>query len=221
MYDYEREKFPIESEPGRDRRGFIRALLLWLPLMACAGCLFVSYMLLPPMTADGIPVTGSRDPLIPPTPTAGAPSAQPPAPPAPPGFSYRDEALLRLDACNASFHDFFVVEQIAIHQPEVAAGSAWRAEAERAVQSFRDNCEPLGSLPAAPAAYTQVDTWLKLAAGEVAPAVEGFSVMLDADDPRRQDRERMSRTVDHLIKFLEYTTNAEDLIDRLQLRKQF
>lgn len=225
MDDFDREKIHAESLPalyaaGKTdaRRGFIRALLLWLPLLACAGCLLGSYLVMPSVQRN-IPVTG-RDPLIPPTPTPADPDAdpektQPPVEPAPPGFSYHDKALMQLEACNSSFHDFFVVEQIAIHQPEIASRPEWRADAEQVVQSFQADCEPLGSLPAAPSAYSEVDTWLKLAAGEVGPAVDGFTVMLKDDD-----KSHMVSVVDHLLNFLEYTQNAEKLIDRLKSRKQ-
>jgi len=206
---------PPQTAPESNvRSGYRRALLLWLPLLLCAGCLLFVAVQQQRQFASNIPVTG--DPLAPPTPTTD--ETDEPLPPrrlpADPGLSYKEEAVLRLRTCGESFHAFFVLEQFAIHQPELAASAEWQRDAARTMDAFRDDCLPLGAMPFVPNAYQDVDRWMKLAAGEVSPAADGFAVLLDSGGSERQDE-----VIDHLLRFIEYTRKAQDLIDRLDRRK--
>lgn len=204
-----------DEEEEESPRRFLRALLVWLPLLACAACL-VFTTVQPALFNPSIPVTG-RDPLAPPTPSPGESPFPAPDHPAPavPGLPYREEALLRLNMCTDSFHAFFMIEQTAIHQPDLANASGWQEDAARTVEGFREDCQPLGAISTVPTAYEDVDRWLKLAAAEVAPAADSFSAMLDSASASHQDD-----ALDHLLRFMEYTRKAQDLMERLDRRKQ-
>lgn len=203
------------------RRRYLRALLIWVPLAACAACLVVALVALPSMDNPLLPVTGGRAPVhdipVAPTLTPG-PTRQPePAPVVPPNtiFSYKEEALSRLADCSSAFHDFFLIEQLALHQPEMIQEENWRSQASTAMQFFEHDCAPLGEMQDVPTAYGEVDRWLKLAAGEVDSASGVFHDMLDAQDMRQ-----IGVITDHMLRFIEFTHNAESIIDRLERRKQ-
>jgi hypothetical protein len=146
--------------------------------------------------------------------------AQPPGPtltPTPAIFSYPDEAAQRLGLCSEAFHTFFILEQTAFHNPEMVSTDRYQAEAGSAMQAFREACLPLGQMPSAPNAYRDVDRWLKLAAGEVAPAADTFNAVL-ADE--KDAAASLDRALDHMMRFIEYTNRAHDLLRRLDRRKQ-
>jgi hypothetical protein len=115
-----------------------------------------------------------------------------------------------------AFHDFFLIEQVAIHEPELIRNNAWRDQAAGAMFVFQRDCSPLGSLPPAPSAYDEADRWLKLAAGEVDSASSRFDTMLVENDS-----EQITEIAGHMLRFIEFTHNAERIIDFLEERKEF
>ncbi len=93
--------------------------------------------------------------------------------------------------------------------------SGWRSDATDAMHAFRDDCQALGSLPAAPASLGEIEHWLKLAAAEVGPASDSFTAALQNN---KEDQFRAS--VSHMVKFVDDIHNAEGALDGLKERKE-
>lgn len=199
-----------EPQSGSRLRRWLRVLLL----LICAACLFFAAVQ-PGLFGRRAAVT-RQDPLKPPTPDPGetALPAQDGALAGTPGLPYREEALMRLEACYGAFHTFYLLEEAANRRPELAADAGWKEDAARSVDGFRGDCGPIGEIPNVPSAYQDVDRWLKLAAAEVALAADGFSAVLGGDSKGSEE------IGDHLLRFMEYTRNARALIERLDRRKQ-
>jgi hypothetical protein len=123
--------------------------------------------------------------------------------------------MRRLSDCTIAFQDFFMIEQAAIHEPQLIRNQAWRDQATGAMLLFEQGCSALGSLPPAPSAYGEADTWLKLAAGEVVSASSRFDVMLVENDT-----ELVMEVAGHMLRFMEFTHNAERIIEHLEERKE-
>ncbi len=223
---------PGKSEPGgnvpaRKRRRwpvwlFVFPLAAWL---ACMGLMV--YALIPMIyqaRAVSIPVTGgdpSRTPVtkaVPASPTAKAaqvgstatPQRQPPS-----EQQYVDAAKQSLDTCTGSFQQYFLLQQMAIDNPDVFSDDTWRSEATAAMNSFHDDCQALGKLPDAPPAYADVDHWLKLAAGEVDPATTSFSAAL-----QNNAADQFQLSIRHMLKFVDDIHNAVGAFDGVLQRKQ-
>jgi hypothetical protein len=210
------QEFTNAAGPPPTRRK--RAVWLFvLPLLAWgACCLGLMIFLVAPLFLDRqraeIPVTGG-DPANAPvilTPTA-TPAGQKPVS----GQEYMDQATQRLDTCTSSFHDYYILERLVVDKPAVFADAAWRSDVTTAMQSFRTDCQPLGSLPAAPAAYTEIDHWLKLAAGEVGSSADNLAKAIDQDQVSQ-----IQASIDHLLKFVKYIHNAEGAMDGIKQRKE-
>jgi hypothetical protein len=213
---------PAPFPPGKLSRWSAAAWLL-MPLLACVVCLALTVFALTPEPSAlvPIPVTG-RPRAIPPTPPAElfpAPAAEQEVPPGvptlAPGLWYQAEMQRRLQNCYSSFQEFYLLEQIAYHEPGMIHNEEWRGGVEIAVQTFRSDCELLGSLPHPPHSFREIDSWLKLAAAEVGPAADSFSHMVEQEDPTA-----IYRTIAHLTNFIEYTRNAESALELLSERKE-
>lgn len=201
-------------EPARKRRPIGRRYWLFvIPLLGWFACLGLAVYLLWPLVGNArqadIPVTGG-DP-------GRAPARETPAPAQNPadGPTYLSAVKQRLDACSSSFHDYFLLEQLAVNRPEVLHDSSWRSDISDAMDAFRQDCQPLGTLPAAPRAYADVDHWLKLAAGEIGPTTDGLATAINKD----QDAPLHS-SVEHMLKFVDYLHNAENALNGLNDRKE-
>jgi hypothetical protein len=195
--------------------------------MICSLCLLASLYLYPRFQPPAIPVTGVEQPSLPNAgpnaqpqdkkpqsqpPQAEKPQAQPPT--ARPGTSYRTLATDALDTCSSAFHDFFVLEELVAHRPGVINDSQFRDDSTQAMQAFREDCAKLAALPEAPAAFREIGALLKHAAGEVAPAADSFTQMLD-----QSDANLLSDSVEHMLKFVDYTHQAESLLSQMEEMK--
>ncbi len=214
------------SQPPRRRKRrlwlFVLPLLGW---MACLGLLLS--MLAPLMTANrafrNIPVTGKdpTGPLAIPTqtqtsqPQAAQPKTTPQKNGPVSGFEYMNQANKRLDACTSSFHDYFVLEQLVVDQPDMFTDSTWRSDVTNAMTSFRADCQQLGTLPSAPTDYAEIDRWLKQAAGEVGQSTDNLASAIDKERP-----DQFQVSVEHLLKFVEYIHKAEGAINGIKNRKE-
>lgn len=212
------------SRPYRRSRKL--SILIMTSLLAfCLSCGALVYFLAPALTRPNperaaIPVTGlgddSQEQDQEPEPTV-APSHTPdptlesdqdrPTPPVvqpTPVYNYRSEAEFRLAICYDAFHEFYLLEEMAIENPELIYESQWRTDMDGAMNLFRQDCEPLGSLPDAPPRYIEADHWFKMAAAEVGPAADQFSTALDT-----QEGDAMQMALRHIVNFIEYTQMAE------------
>lgn len=216
----EGQALPERPRPGAAAR-VLRAVLLWAPIAACIACLAAAYFSLPRERAPGLPVTGDGLPPPAPTLTPGTPPAapqptqRPDEPDSPRPTSYKFEAIRRLEDCTLSFHSFFMIEQVAIHNPGLIDNEAWREEATGAMLAFEEDCALLRALPPAPAAYDEADRWLKLAAGEADSTSTRFRAMLSDND-----HSQVFEIADHMLRFIEYTSNAERIFQLLEERKE-
>ena len=85
---------------------------------------------------------------------------------------------------------------------------------------FKQDCEPLGKLPAPPASYRQVDQFLKLAYAEVTQADEELSALLDGKDNTLLTAEHLKQGMQHLVKFIEFAKQIEEALSGLGQRKE-
>ncbi len=120
-----------------------------------------------------------------------------------------------LETCTSSFHDYFVLEQLAVNQPDVFTDDTWRSDVTDAMQAFREDCQKLGTLPTAPSAYAEIDHWLKLAAGEVGPSTDSLANAINHDQV-----DQFQASVEHLLKFVDYIHNAEGAMEGINQRKE-
>ena len=211
-----------DTVPIRTRTHFIRRFLAWLPLAFFAACM-VTALIAQPLTraVAPMPVTGSR--ALPPAPTLtpGTNRAERFVPPQPdeaqPGLSlpYKEIITTSISDCTIAFHEFFILERMAVNRPEMIISETWREEAQAALHVFQQGCAQLGTLPDAPSAYVEADRWLKLAAGEIDTVSLRFDALMDDNDA-----DQITLISTHMMKFLEYTRNAEIIIERLEERKE-
>src|SRR5512133_2600673 len=213
----------MASRTAVRRRVFLTLSLLF----NCLVCLGVGFVALHVMTPQAflsapveLPVTGGDPPLDPTT----APDDPTPSPPPDKDFggpslpltqTYREAAVDRLSICMSAFHDFFLMEELAAQQPEILKNDAWTKDVTRAMNAFRSDCEPLGSLPDAPAGYAEMDRWLKLAAGEVTQAADSFAAAM-----QNQPSADLGGVAKHLMRFVHYAQNAEDILSSLEERRE-
>lgn len=213
------------EKTSRSHRRFRKILFMILGslLAFCLSCGALVYFLAPALTLSDpnralIPVTGlgedseegdqEREPTVAPGKTLD-PTPEP-VRPTPrvvqptPAYNYRSEAENRLAICYDSFHEFYLLEEMAIENPELIYEAQWRIDINGAMDLFRKDCEPLGSLPDAPPRYIEADHWFKRAAAEVGPAADKFSTALDT-----HEGETMQMALRHIVNFIEYTHMAE------------
>lgn len=198
------------ARPGTPQRAR-RIWMLLLPLLGGLMCMGITAALLvrpARRPALSVPVTG--DATATPRPRRAAASASPAN-----ADEYRSAVKDYLSNCEAAFHDFMLMEEMVVHQPDLLGNTTWRADISTAIQSFRSDCSSLSGLPTAPPAYGEVDHWLELAAGEVTPAADSFSSLLDS-----QNRPDMHAAVDHLLRFAEYAHNAEAVLNNMSERRE-
>lgn len=221
---------PAPAAPGAYRRNDIASrLLLLAPLLVCIGCLalaFVSQRIYQRQKgASPVPITGEE--FVPPNqPLPALPRATDPGPapqheePLPPALAYRSEVDRVLAACYPAFHQFYLFEEVMVSEPAIMGSDRWVAEAQDAADTFQTDCQALGDLPDAPVYYAEVDRWLKMAAGEVAPAAESFARALGSREAARTQREEMRRAIEHMMNFIEYTHNAEAALSSMDDRRE-
>lgn len=184
-------------------------MIILYPLVACVMCTVLTLALARPPSAGTdpavIPNTGGADPV---TPTPGSPRALSP------GYTYPEAAHTQLATCLSAFHHFVILEETGAHQSGATDSQVWRDQMSRAAQSYRAACQPLGNLPAAPPAYSELEHWLKLAAAEVGPMTDDFQTALD-----QNHMDAYQAALDHLDKFVEYAKNAEDILSALDQQR--
>lgn len=228
---------------GGRRRGLLPVVMITLAVLASASCLVVSGYYSLPLVYQVIPVTGNdaqpgsapyaiqpqtaaTRPPAGATPQAAAPRTVAPKAVAPnaetPGAAgpeatdptatptYGAQVHDLLDACGNAFQDFFTLEHMAAEQPDMVDSPQWRSDAAQAVKGFRADCAPLGGLPAAPPVYSGLDQLLKQASDEVAPVADAFSSGLDGNGTRK-----FNDSMIHMLRFVDYFHQAEDLLSRL------
>ncbi len=209
------ERTPIEGyeePPTRPlkRPGRLRAFALLLLLICLLEVGLFTFQTLVPPPQRSLPVTGGgagvtqppRENLIP---------AHPPAA----GADYRQEMEDRLSTCMVSFHEFFLLQELATRRNDIFSTETWRKDGSQAMDAFLRDCEQLGELPSAPPIYTEVDRWLKLAADEVSPAADSFRDALGQDGP-----DGLTDSMSHLIHFIEFTRNAQSALYNLKNRRE-
>lgn len=223
---------PTEDQPRvkpRKRSGwlFVLPLVAWL---ACLGATaYAVFPLFPEPQTTEIPVTG-EDPDRAPTssPTQAPPQgdgsqgggsqeggSQKGEGSQPRGKDFIAQAKTQLEACTKSFRSYFLLEQLALDNPDIFQNGAWRGDATTAMQDFEDDCQTLDSLPAAPPAYQEVEHWLKLAAGEVKPATTSFSASLE-----KKQAGQFRESIQHMLQFVDYIHNAENAMNGMLDRKE-
>lgn len=195
------------------RRTFVVRMLAWLPMAFFAACLVLAMLAQPLARAvPNVPVTGGS---LPPAPTL-TPGGEPVLRLSEGvGLSYKEIAAARIHECTMAFHEFFILERMATNHPDMVSSDSWRSDAQIAMDDFESGCAPLGTLPDAPHAYAEADRWLKLAAGEVNSASTRFALLIEDSDAAH-----IEVIGEHVMKFLEFTHNAELIIDRLEERKE-
>ncbi len=224
------DKPVVSASPAR-RRGwglwlFVIPLAAWLACVGLAVVILIPMVLNPPRM--DIPVTGGdsgqghgKAPVLATqtpkgvAPASPGPTAAPQTAPSVSASIYLNTARTRLDTCAASFHDYFILEQVVVDQPDVFTDPSWRSDATDAMHAFHDDCQALGSLPAAPASLGEIDHWLKLAAAEVGPASDSFTTALE-----KNQTDQFRASVSHLLKFVDYIHNAEGALDGIKQRKE-
>jgi hypothetical protein len=220
-FDWEDE----DTTPAPESRMSAWSAAAWViaPLLLCLAMAAMLFFVLRPVESarQPIPVAGGPR-LMPPTPPPDrfpeAPTEQnvpPGTPTLAPGLWYRAEMDRRLSDCYESFHEFYLIEQMAFHEPAMMRNEEWRSAAAEKVETFRARCELLGSMPSPPHGFTEIDSWLKLAAAEVGPAADNFTDLVEFDD-----LSALYRTIDHLSNFIEFTRNAESVLEQLGERKE-
>ena len=224
------EGVPARAAPEAHRQNAVTSrLLLLAPLLACMGCLALAFasqrIYKSQLNAQPLPVTGedsgSPDQTVPTLPHEDNPSPMPQREePRPPILAYRFEVDRVLEACYHSFHQFYLFEEMMVSEPQMIESERWVVDAQNATDTFQDDCVGLGDLPSAPGYYAEVDHWLKLAAGEVAPAAESFARALGRRPAARTQREELRLVVGHMMKFLEYTHNAEAALSSTDERRE-
>lgn len=224
----EQPNLPEQSASTPSRTSVRRRVFLTLSiLLNCLVCLGVGlaalHVLAPPPLVSApieLPVTGG-DPAADPTPAPDDPTPSPTpgqgfaSPATPLAQTYHDAAAERLSICMASFHDFFLMEELAAQQPDILKNNSWNEDVTRVMTAFRTDCEPLGSLPDAPTGYAEMDRWLKLAAGEVTQAADSFAAAL-----QNQRSADLSGVTTHLMRFVHYAQNAEDILSSMEERRE-
>lgn len=209
---------PPGSPPRRKPLGwrvwlFVFPLVAWLACLGVAGTTVLP-LIMNPQTNE-IPVTGDDATQ---SPTQGAPS-QAATPQADgkqrPGPEFANKAASQLEACSEAFRNYFLLEQLAIDNPDIFQNEDWRSDTTSAMHSFEDDCQTLGKLPAAPPAYAEVEHWLKLAASEVEPATASFSAALE-----KEQVGQFQNSIRHMIRFVDYIHNAESAMDSMRSRKE-
>ncbi len=200
----------LPEEPRRRSRWKLPGLFLLLAWIACLLLAFVAFTPLVGSSSDGIPVTGGSLVNVP---SAATLTPLPPEqqPKLMPGETYKFVAEQRLSTCSSSFQSLFVLERLVAHQPNLMQDPTWSSDASRAMKAFRQDCEQLGHLPAAPAEFAKVDGLLKQAAGEVRPAADGFSIVLQS-----HELNQLTLSINHLQKFVEYIHQVENMLQNMQ-----
>jgi hypothetical protein len=220
VYPYPEDTNAAELQPGtseRPRRAGRRKYWLFVfPLLAWAACLgLAAYAILPLLPAferKQIPVTGGD-----PAPKATSPSRAPTQAQkdAPPQYAFIHEAATQLDTCSESFRSYFILQQLAFENEKIFQNEAWRKDVTSAMVLFHDDCQSLGSLPEAPPAYADIEHWLKKAADEVEPATTSFTAALE-----KEQVGQFQISIQHMIRFVDYIHNAENLMKGMQERKE-
>lgn len=209
-----------EAEAAAKTRRGIRWMLILIPLFLCLITSALGAVVAAPLRGQmqsgvipRVPVTGA-DPQLAVTPeSTAAPSDQVPSPLL--GQTYREAAVDHLTTCMSSFHDFFIMEELAAHQPDVLQNDTWQTDVTQTMNSFREDCEKLGSLPDAPASFTELDRYLKLAASEVGPATDSFTSAM-----KSQQASDLRGSIRHMMRFVEYTQNAEAILSGMEQRRE-
>lgn len=211
---------PIPPAPPQRRprhAGWV--LLLLIPALLCLLSLTLAVQALDtrwratrPQGVE-MPVTGgpTATPPVILTPTLD----EQPAPDQPRSSDYGLEVEMRLSLCSEAFQHFFVIQHLVNMQPGLVGDDGWRTDAQDAVAVFQRDCALDEDLPQAPAAYSEVDRWMRLAATEVDPAAESFASVLDS-----QALDGLSTTSDHLERFYVYTMHAEEAIRLIRNRRE-
>jgi hypothetical protein len=204
------------ERPRRNRIGkhwlFIFPLLVWI---ACLGLAAYSILpLIPKIEREPIPITGG-DPTQAPAEPDPSPAPTQPQRNLAPGNAFIHVAARQLETCSGSFRDYFILQQLAIENNKIFQNEAWRADVTSAMQLFHDDCQSLGTLPEAPPAYTEIEHWLKKAADEVEPATTSFTAAME-----KEEAGQFQISIKHMIRFVDYIHNAENLMHGIFERKE-
>lgn len=158
----------------------------------------------------GIPVTGGEAP----TPQPEVPFNQPSVP-----TGYLISAQEQMAVCYDSFGAFVELEQLVFEEPTLFQDEKYLQNAQQAVDLFREDCQALHGLPEAPPAYRELDLWLRRSADEAGLAADNFAHALEVGQSGVFASRSMHLTVEHLLKFINYTYNAASVLEMLSQRR--
>src|SRR5512133_1364410 len=127
------ERTPIEGyeePPTRPlkRPGRLRVFALLLLVIYLLGCGLFTFQTLMPPRQRSLPVTGGGKDVTQP-PSENLSPARPPAG----GADYRQEMEDRLSTCMVSFHEFFLLQDLATRRKDIFSTETWRKDGSQAM----------------------------------------------------------------------------------------